>query len=545
MSNLVTEVRDSVEQYGERPAVVFEDRELTYEQLWGRIGQFAAGLDERGIGEGDRVAVYLPNLPQFVTAFHGTLRAGGIVVPMNPQYRARETEHLLTDSGARVVVTLPELVGELEQVRDDTAVEHVVTVGESDGETGTRFEAFLGDGQEGVIDRADDAVAVQPYTSGTTGRPKGVLLTHENLRSNAKAVSDLLPGGPEPEDRHIGVLPLFHIYGMTVVMNGALFFGCSYYPMPEWDAQAAVSLTEDEEVTVMNGVPAMYLDIVNQPDAESFDLSSLRFANAGGSGLPREVAEGFAALYDLELYEGYGLTETSPITHANRPGELRPGSIGRPIDGVDAKVVDEDFREVARIERGPLDEEDLDSGGNDKGNASALDDVTGEIVVAGPNVMKGYHDRPEATEEAFTEVDGRTWFHTGDVGYWDADDYFYVVDRKTDLVVSGGYNVYPREVEEVLFEHEAVADVAVVGVPDERRGETVKAFVVPDPGADVTADELREFCLDRLAAYKHPREIEFREELPRTTTGKVKKYELREGETTDADEAASVGEAGE
>ena len=544
MSNLVSDVRDSVEQYGDSPAVVYEDRELTYEQLWGRIGQFAAGLRARGIGEGDRVGVYLPNLPQFVTAFHGTLRAGGIVVPMNPQYRAREIEHLLTDSEARVVVTLPDLVGQVEQIQDETDVEHVVTVGEHD--TGTRFEAFLGDGALEIVDRDADDVAVQPYTSGTTGQPKGVLLTHENLRSNARATSDLIPDGPQPEDRHLGVLPLFHIYGMTVVMNGALFHGCSYYPMPEWDAQAAVSLIEDAGITIMNGVPAMYLDIVNQPDADSFDLSSLRFANAGGSGLPRDIAETFESLYGIELYEGYGLTETSPITHANRPGDLRPVSIGKPIDGVDAKVVDEEFQEVPRIERGPIDEDEIDSAADaSDDDESELDRITGEIVISGPNVMKGYHNRPDANDEAFTEVDGTTWFHTGDVGYWDADDYFYVVDRKTDMIVSGGYNVYPREIEEVLFEHEAVADVAVVGVPDERRGETVKAFVVPVPDAEVTADDLRQFCLDRVAAYKHPRKIEFREELPRTTTGKVQKYQLREAETADDEAEASVGETTE
>ncbi len=529
MSNLTTNVRDVVDDHPDEVALFYRGRETTYGDFWDRTGRFAAGLADRGLGEGDRVAIYLPNVPQFVTAFYGTLRAGGVVVPMNPQYKSREIGHLLSDSDARAVVTLSDLVPFVEEVRDETGVDHVVTVGEG-ADAGTDFEAFLADDAgkttdradgSAVVDRADDDVAVQPYTSGTTGRPKGVQLTHQNLSSNATSAAGLAPGGIRTDDGQLGVLPLFHIYGMTVVMNATLFNGGTYYPLPEWDAQEAVSLVEDEGLTLMHGVPAMYNDVINQPNAEEFDLSSLRLAGVGGSGIPVEVLRRFEELYGVKIYEGYGLTETSPVTHFNSPDRgRRVGSIGRTLPDVDAKIVDEEFEEVPRVPEGPVDEGETD-----------LDEMTGELVVAGPNVMKGYYGLPEANEAAFTERDGKRWFHTGDVGYWDEDGYFYVVDRMEHTINTAGYNVYPREVEELLFEHESVADAAVVGVPDDRRGETVKAFVVPTPDADATGDEIRQFSLDRLAEYKHPREVEFVDELPRTTTGKVQKFELRERET--------------
>ncbi|WP_433632524.1 long-chain-fatty-acid--CoA ligase [Halomicrococcus sp. NG-SE-24] len=514
MTNLVTNIRSVAADHPDEVAVSYDGQDVTYEQFWARAGQFAAGLDDHGVEEGDRVAVYLPNLPQFVTAFHGTLRAGGVVVPMNPQYKSREIRHLLADSEAKVVVTLADLVPFVEEVEDDTAVEHVVAVGEGE------FEAFLGDDDPAVVDRADDDVAVQPYTSGTTGQPKGVQLTHRNLASNASVAADLVPEGIRPDDKQLGVLPLFHIYGMTVVMNATLFNGGAYYPLPQWDAQQAVSIIQDEELTLMHGVPAMYNDVINQPDAETFDLSSLRLAGVGGSGIPIEVLRRFEELYDVTIYEGYGLTETSPVTHFNSPDAgRRVGSIGKPLPDVKAKIVDDDFEEQPRVEEGPVDEDEVD-----------LDEITGELVVAGPNVMKGYAGLPDANEDVFTEAEGERWFHTGDLGYWDEDDFFYVVDRKTHMINTAGYNVYPREVEELLFEHEGVADAAVVGIPDERRGETVKAFVVRAPDADVTAEELKQFCLDNLAEYKHPREVAFVDELPRTTTGKVQKFELRQQE---------------
>ena len=515
MTNLVTDIEETATERPEATALGLPSGELTYEELWTRTGRFAGALADAGVAPGDRVGIYLPNVEAYVTAFLGTLRAGGIVVPMNPQYRSREISHLLADSGAKAVVTLPDLVEQVQEVRDETDVDTVVSVG-VDIEGATEFESFLADDERPVQDRADDDVAVQPYTSGTTGRPKGVLLTHHNLAFTARA-SAAIHDGIRPDDRMLGVLPLFHIYGMTITMLATLFEGGSYWPLPKWDAEEALSLIESQGITLVHGVPAMYNDAVNTPDAGSYDLSSVRFANAGGSSLPREVMERFEETFGVDLYEGYGLTETSPVTHANRPDDRRPGSIGKPIPGVESMIVDDDFRELDPVECGPVAE------GTD------LDEVVGELVISGPNVMKGYYGLPEANEEAFTEVDGKRWFHTGDLGYRDEDGFFYVVDREKHMIVTGGYNVYPREVEELLFEHPDVADVAVVGIPDERRGETVKAFVVPTPGAEATPEDLKEYCLENLAAYKHPREVEFVEELPRTTTGKVQKFELGGG----------------
>lgn len=522
MTNLVTNVAGAVEKYGDNTAIGFKGAEISYGEFWGQTGAFAAALEERGLGADDRIALYLPNLPQFVIAFHGSLRAGGVVVPMNPQYKSREIGHLLGDSEAKVVVALADLVPFVNQVQDDTNIEHVVSVG-GEAEGAIEFEDFLEPADPDIAPRDDDDVAVQPYTSGTTGQPKGVQLTHANLGSNANSASKLIPDGIRSDDKTLGVLPLFHIYGMTVVMNASLFYGAAYYPLPSWDAQEAVSLIEDEQLTIMHGVPAMYNDVINQPNAEEFDMSSLRLCGVGGSGIPVEVLRRFEKLYEPKIYEGYGLTETSPITHFNSPIEgRRVGSIGKTVPDVDSKVVDEDFNEIPPVETGPVDEEESD-----------LHEITGEIVVAGPNVMKGYYGLPEANEEVFTEEGGRRWFHTGDIGYHDEDGFFYVVDREKHMIVTGGYNVYPREVEELLFEHPDVADAAVAGIPDERRGETVKAFVVRTPDGDVTEDEIKEYCLTNLAEYKHPREVEFVEELPRTTTGKVQKFKLREGEEDD------------
>lgn len=535
MTNLVAEVADTVSSTPDSVAISFDGNEQTYETFWERTGQFAAALNDQGIGEDDRIAIYLPNLPQFVTAFYGALRTGSIVVPMNPQYKAREISHLLSDSGAKAVVTLSENAEAVADVQPETDVDTVVSVGEP-VESAVDFEAFLADETVPVVDRGDDDVAVQPYTSGTTGKPKGVLLSHHNLASNTRSNMTLLEPSINHEDNLIGTLPLFHIYGMSAVMNAAVFTGATYYPVAEWDPQVVFDLIESEGITVMYGVPAMFNDMINQPNADEVDLSSLRFVNSGGSSLPMEVLETFEDLFGTELFEGYGLTETSPVTHANRPGARRKGSIGQPVENVDAKIVDQHFEELPRVEEGPVDESGVASetrrgGGGETAGVVDLDDVVGELVVSGPNVMQGYYGLPEANEQAFTEQDGKRWFHTEDLGYWDEDDFVYIVDREKHMIVTGGYNVYPREVEELLYEHDAVADVAVVGVEDERRGETVKALVVPapgyEPGEDVTADQIKQYALDNLAEYKHPRIVEFREELPRTTTGKVQKYELR------------------
>lgn len=395
----------------------------------------------------------------------------------------------LGGSGAQAVVSLADKVPTVADVLNETDVEHVISVGGTASnqlKMATGFEEFLADDVLGIVERTDDDVAVQPYTSETTGTPKGVLLTHHNLAWTTRANAAIAPGGFQPSDRFIGTLPLFHIYGMSVVMNGTMYSGGTYYPVTEWDASLVMNQLKDEEITIMFGVPAMFNDMINQPDADEYEFDSLRFINSGGSSLPLKVLERFEELYDVQLNEGYGLTETSPVMHANRPDARRKGSIGQPLEGIDAKIINNDFETVPRVEEGPIDEDE-----------AALNEITGELVVSGPNVMKGYYGLPEANEEAFTEENGKRWFHTGDIGYWDEDDFFSVVERKTHMIVTGSYNVYPREVEKLLFEHEDVT----VDVPDKRRGETIKALIVPTPDAEATPEEIKQYCLNNLAEY--------------------------------------------
>ncbi len=517
MTNLLAEIEDTVSQHPEETAVKHRrgGTGMTYEEFWEEAGMFAASLSEDGTEPGDRVAVYLPNLPEFVTAFVGILRNGSVVVPLNPQYKAREIRHILADSGAETVVTLPDLVGEVRKVEPETDVREVVTVG-GEAEGATEYDDFLADEPRETEPREDNGIAAQPYTSGTTGDPKGVLLTHRNLAFVAEATPKI-HDGIRTTDKMLGVLPLFHIYGMTVNMLATLYEGGSYHLMTEWDAGEAFELIEKEGITILHGVPAMYNDLINHPDADEYTLGSVRFANAGGDSLPFETIRRFEKQFDTKLMEGYGLTETAPTTHANSPDERRKGSIGKPLPGVESKVVDRNFEEMPTVEEGPV---DFGDGEYD------YDEVVGEIVISGPNVMKGYYELPRENENAFTEADGNRWFHTGDLGYRDEDGFFYVVDREKHMIVTGGYNVYPREVEELLFEHPDIAEAAVVGVPDERKGETVKAYVVTQPDATVSPDEIKEYCLESLAEYKHPREVRFVDELPRTASGKVQKFKL-------------------
>jgi long-chain acyl-CoA synthetase len=516
MTNLVTEVANSVEQHGDNLAIKYKDQEISYVDLWDRIEQFSSALEESDFGVDDRVAIYMPNRPEFVIAFYGTLKAGGVVVPMNPQYKSREIEYRLSDSEARAVVTTGELASNVKEAQLATEVDEIISIDGGTPDT-TPFETFKSESHSRITTRKDDDVAVLPYTSGTTGVPKGVKLTHENLMSNVRQIQNVIPGGVSPNDKQFGILPLFHIYGLTWLMNLSLFNGATYYPVEDWDPQGAASIIEREQLTLFHAVPAMYNDVINHPNTEEFDLSSLRMGSVGGSTLPLEVMQTFEERYGIPIYEAYGLTETSPTTHANTESEKRVGSIGKPVKGVESMIVDDQFEEIPPVENGPIDESEYN-----------LDKITGEIVVTGPNVMNGYYNLPEKNEEAFTFADEKRWFHTGDIGYHDEDGFYFVVDREKHVIITGGYNVYPREVEELLYEHEAVTEAAVVGVSDDRRGETVKAYIVPNPTLNVTSDEIQKYCLENLAEYKHPRIVEFVESLPRTASGKVQKYELEE-----------------
>jgi len=497
--NVAHLLEQAAQRFAGKTAVYFEDQALTYAELADAVARFAGGLRDLGVGPDERVAVYLPNMPQFVIAIWGTFKAGAVATPMNPQMRRREIAHQLQDSNAKLILAL---VHNLEHVERAVAeVGDVKVIGVGGPSDHLRFRNALS--TPFGLERDDDDVALQPYTSGTTGKSKGVLLTHRNLRSNVEAINKIIKLPPE-DHRMLVPLPMFHITGMTVMMLAPLAQGATIYPMLRWDAEETLQLIQAHRITSMVGMPTLFLDMLHHPRADQYDLSSLQVCSSGGAKLPVPVLEAFEAKFNVTVYEGYGLTETSPVTHTNLAAPKRkPGSIGMPIEGCEALIADEEGRPQPAGE-------------------------VGELWVRGPMVMRGYHNDAPATSEVISS-DG--WFHTGDLAYADQDGYYYVVDRKKDMILTGGYNVYPKEVEHVLDEHPAVADCAVVGVPDERKGETVKAFVVLKPGQtpdDELKETIQQFCLKELAAYKHPREIAFVQELPRTGSGKIQKYRLQD-----------------
>ena len=485
---------------------------------------FAKGLQEAGLRPGDRVAIMLPNSPQFVIAFYGTLLAGGVGVNVNPMYTPRELRHQLQDAGVQALVILDQLLPRYQEVKAEVPVRLLVRTGIQDylpfpknllyplmlrrkGQApkaleGVPWRAFLKRGRPEPVAVDLDDLALLQYTGGTTGLAKGAMLTHRNLSSNALQVRAWIPDFREGEEVVLGAIPFFHVYGMTVAMNLALLGAAKPVLLPRPEIGPIVEAIEKHRVTLFPGVPTLYVAFNNFPGIEKRDLKSVRACISGSAPLPLEVAERFEKLTGAKLVEGYGLTEASPVTHCNPLyGERRLGSVGLPLPGVDAKVVDEEGKEV------PLGE-------------------VGELIVKGPNVMKGYWNRPEETQKALK--DG--WLFTGDLARMDQDGYFYIVDRKKDMIIAGGYNIYPREVEEVLYGHEAVQEAAVVGVPDPYRGETVAAFIVLKEAyrGKVTEKDIEAFCRANLAAYKVPRIIQFREGLPKSSVGKILRRELRD-----------------
>ncbi len=508
--NMATLHDATAEHHGDALAIESHGSELTHAELKAAADRFAGGLADLGLGSGDAMLVFLPNCPQYIIASLGAIKAGVPVSPVNPQYKGRELSYQLEDSGADAVLTHEALRPRLDDVLADIdRPVAVVTVGDEVREEDTAFEDV--EGEPLTVDADDDDVAVLPYTSGTTGQPKGVRLTHRNFRAQlcstlATSTSDL----EAEEVRSLVWLPLYHITGFThtafqpLIGGGAVFMRSP----ANWDADAAMSLVEEEEITHYVGVTAMYVDMVESETFGDYDLTSLVSAGEGGAKMSVAVQQAFEEETGVDISEGYGLTETNGATHAQTGSTygLRHGTIGQPLRHTECRVVDERGEEVSVGEEG-------------------------ELLVRGPQVMKGYHNMPEKTEQAFTESG---FFRTGDIARRDEDNYYEIVDRKKHVIVSAGYNIYPSEVEALVNEHEAVAESAVVGIPDERRNEVPKAFVVPargvEPGEDVTQEEVKQFVLDEIAEYKHPREVAFVDELPRTASGKIKKYQLRDGE---------------
>ncbi len=492
MTNLAKNLTDTTRVHAGRVAVRVDNAAMTYRALDEASARVAGLLHERGLKPGDRVGIMMPNVAEVPVVYYGVLRAGGVVVPMNPLLKAREVAYYLGDSGARLIFAWHTFAAEARGGAEQVEAESIVV-------DGVDFPDLLASAapDDHVVHRGDEDTAVILYTSGTTGHPKGAELTHGNLISNTAVTrTDIVRA--RPDDVIFGGLPLFHVFGQTVALNVAVASGACLTLMPRFDAAHALRIIADHRVTVFEGVPTMYVALQHAPDRADYDTSSLRMCISGGAALPVEVLRGFDEAFGVAVLEGYGLSETSPVASFNHPGrERKPGSIGTPISGVEMRVVDEEGHEVP-------------------------DGEVGEIVIKGPNVMKGYWHRPEATAEAIR--DG--WFRTGDLARVDKDGYFFIVDRKKDLIIRGGYNVYPREIEEVLYEHPAIAEAAVIGLPHASLGEEVGAMVALKPGADISPEELRAYVKSQVAAYKYPRHVWITDALPKGPTGKIQKRDI-------------------
>ncbi len=490
--NLASTVTESAERTPDSPAIRLGDAELSYAALDDASARLAALLREKGLEQGDRVGVMLPNVPQFPIAYYGVLRAGGVVVPMNVLLKRREIAFYLEDSGAELLLAWHGFAEEAREGAAEAGAELIEVEPAS-------FAAMLAEHEpvSGLADTAEDDTAVILYTSGTTGKPKGAELTHLNLARNAE-VSSRTTCEIDQGDVVLGALPLFHSFGQTVGMNASLRVGACLTLVPKFDPGEALATMQRDRVTHFYGVPTMFGALLHHPERESFDTSALRTCITGGASMPVEVLRGFEDAFGAVVLEGYGLSETSPVACSNHPDkERKPGSIGTPIDGVEMQVVDEDDNPVAQGE-------------------------VGEIVIRGHNIMKGYWQRPDATEEAMRSG----WFHSGDMARTDEEGYFYIVDRKKDLIIRGGYNVYPREVEEVLYEHPKVREAAVVGVPHDEWGEEIGAAVVLHEGEELAPEEVSAYVKERIAAYKYPRVVWFLDDLPKGPTGKILKREI-------------------
>jgi long-chain acyl-CoA synthetase len=491
-ANLASILTNAAERGAGRPAVKLDDAELSYGLLDAASARVAGLLAEKGVGPGDRVGIMLPNVPYFAAVYYGVLRLGAVVVPMNVLLKAREVAFYLSDPGAKAMFAWHDFGEAAEKGAGEAGAECILV---KPGE----FEEIVGAAapRTEVADSAGHDTAVILYTSGTTGTPKGAELTHDNLRKNVSAAVSLFGLGDEAVT--LGALPLFHSFGQTCGLNATVCAGGCLTLIPRFDPGKALEIIQRDKVNVFEGVPTMYAAMLNHPGAGDFDTSSLKLCVSGGAAMPVEVMRGFEEKFGCKVLEGYGLSETSPVASFNHPDrERKPGSIGTPIEGIEMKVVGDDGADLAAGE-------------------------VGEIVIRGHNVMKGYWNKPEATREA---IDGDGWFHTGDMAKVDEDGYFFIVDRKKDMIIRGGYNVYPREIEEVLYEHPAVREVAVVGMPHADLGEEVGAAVALKDGEDVAPGELQAFVKEHVAAYKYPRRVWLVDDLPKGPTGKILKREI-------------------
>ncbi len=527
---------ESAEKYGGHTAVIFYGKKITYSELLELSKRFAKALqEEMGIGKGDTVALVLPNSPQFIIAYYGALRIGATVSPANPLYTPRELRHHFTTSEAKVVVALDIFKDKVEEAAEDTQVERIVYTGVEDYlpslaklvySMKTKKPKIIYDDRrtysfkqlvqrnpptglrEPKIDPKEDIAALM-FTGGTTGVPKAAMLTHYNILSNVYQIDAWWKPGRKAVDRLIAVLPWFHIYGQTAVLHLGIFRAATLIVYARFDLERIMKDIAKYKANIFHGVPTIYSLIVNHPKVEKFNLRSLEVCISGAAPLPVAVAEKFEKLTGAKLREGYGLTETSPVTHVNPIyGKYKYGSIGLPVPETLAAIAD--MEKPVLLPPGEI----------------------GELVISGPQVMKGYYKRPEENRKVFFECCGRRWLRTGDVAKMDEEGYFYIVERAKDVIKYKGYSVFPREIEEVLYRHECVAEAAVIGVPDPTVGERIKAFVVlkPECKGKIKEEDIVNFAREYLAPYKVPKEVEFRDELPKSAAGKILRRLLREEE---------------
>ncbi|GCD81601.1 long-chain-fatty-acid--CoA ligase [Parageobacillus thermoglucosidasius] len=526
-------LRKTAAEFGRHDAIYFLGKTLTFREVYEQALTLANYLRRLGLQKGDRVSIMLPNCPQAVVSYYGVLLAGGIVVQTNPLYTEHELEYQLNDSGATVLITLDMLYPKAVKAKEKANVKHLIITSVKDylpaikkwlyplmqrkqGQPAVArveersdqhlFSKIMSRPNTTVPDIAIDVedIALLQYTGGTTGVPKAAMLTHRNLIANTLMCAHWMYRCGKGTESILGILPFFHVYGMTTIMNLAVVQAYKMILLPRFDVETTLKTIEKLRPTLFPGAPTMYIALLNHPNLPRYDLSSIKVCISGSAPLPVEVQEKFEKLTGGKLIEGYGLTEASPVTHSNFvwDGERVKGSIGVPWPDTEAKIVSLETGEEAKVNE------------------------IGELVVRGPQVMKGYWNQPHETENVLRGG----WLYTGDIGYMDERGYFYIVDRKKDIIIASGYNIYPREVEEVLYEHPKVQEAVVVGVPDEYRGETVKAFVVLKQGAQCTEEELDQFMRSRLASYKVPRMYEFRKELPKTAVGKILRRALLEEE---------------
>lgn len=521
-------VEQNALKFPDRVATEFFRAKLSYQSLWNHVLSLANGLSKLGVTRGKRVAIMLPNCPQAIIAYYATLRLGAVAVMTNPLYVEREIEHQWGDAEAEYLIVLDHLYPRVKAVADRLGMKNLIVTSLREylpaflkllyplkarqkklftavpyGGSVLNFSELIrsSSADPPAFQNGLDDLAVLQYTGGTTGIPKGVMLSHRNLLCNVLQLANWVPDLRNGEERFIAILPFFHVFGMTVAMNLPLFSGCTTIVIPRFEVGEFLKILKKTKPTLFPGVPSIFVAIVGHPKARSQDLSSIRFCITGSAPMPVEVLKKFEEMTGSVILEGYGLTEASPVTHANPiSGTRKIGSIGIALPSTDCKVVDLDLG----VQEKPVGE-------------------IGELVVRGPQVMRGYWKMGEETEN--TIRDG--WLYTGDIARMDEDGYVYIVDRKKDLIISGGYNVYPREVDEVLYEHPSVLDAVSIGIPDAYRGEVVKAFIVLKAGETLTSEEVIAFCRDRLAAYKVPKVIEFRSSLPKSMVGKVLRKELR------------------